>query len=186
MKKIILLLLFVQPIFSQRIAINKIDEFTDIKVLKIDASEGKTWKGTDNIAKGLFNYIFLSNRYNFGKEESLYTTLQITIGADFCVSPDSGKVIFLLDDETKITLNQISKIDCKQQQLDVSYSIENIENQLEYVKILAAKKINKIRFYTTKGFVDFDIKENKKEIIKNTFNLFLIEINKIRSKSTQN
>jgi len=174
MKKTLLFLIVCQFAIAQRVAINQIDEFTNEKIIKTDASNGKTWSGSDNIAKGIFNYIYLSNKYTAGNQENIITTLQITTGTMICVGPDSGSIIMLLEDNSKIQFTQISNIDCRTDMVIVNYSTGNTyEDQIKNIETLSKLKINKLRVYTANGSLDFEIKDNKKEIIRNTFQLLL-------------
>lgn len=176
--KYTLLFLFISiNALSQRISINKIDEFTDEKIIKTDASIGSNWSGSDNIAKGIFNYVFLSNKYIEGNHKKITTTLQITVGTMICVSPNNGAIILLLEDNSKIQFNQTSKIDCQTNAIIVDYSAgDTFEDQLFNFKKLSTIKINKIRIYTTDSVIDLEIKDKKKEIIKETFQLLLTNI----------
>jgi len=163
MKKIILLLLIGFSGSSQNIAISQIDEFTKLEILQINASKDKKWKGTDNIAKGLFNYVFLSL-----KKVGLIKILQLDtqIGSVICINNNEDKIILLLDNNNTIQLQQESKLDCAQRVVP-KYLITE-----EQIKILSECQIKKIRIYTNDGYIEIEIKEDKKELIKNTFLLF--------------
>jgi len=163
MKKLVLImLLFHQIASSQNITISKIDEFTKKEIVQVNASEGKNWKGSDNIAKGIFNYMFLSLQ----KSDSVtYMNIDLNVGAMICINNDS-KIIILFEDNTTLELTQIAKIDCAQRVV-CKYFLNN-----ENIDKLSNNLFKKARIYTTDGYLDFEIKENKKELIKNTFTLF--------------
>lgn len=190
MKKILLLFILITNFsVAQRIAINGKDEFTDKHILKIDASSSKKWKQSDDIFQGLFNNGFLSLKYTSGTNDKiLLTTLNITTGIPFCVNQLDGKIIFLLEDNSKITLNQVSDIECFQPQVTayqvnkpiiINYSLPNFNEQLDYITTLSQIKINKIRIYTSDAYLDFIVNDDKKEMIKNTFKLLNEELKKI-------
>lgn len=146
--------------YSQNISISKIDDFTKKEILQINASKNKKWKGSDNIAKGFFNNIFLSLR----KTGTLNTIqLDIQIGAIICLNNLDGKTIILFNDDTTTELTQVSRLECAQRILSSYYL------PAESLKKLAQVEIKKMRIYTTDGYFDFEIKEDKKELIKNTF-----------------
>jgi hypothetical protein len=163
MKTTVLFLFFSGIVFSQQLAVSKIDEFTKKEVIQVNASKGAHWKTTDNIAKGFFNNIFLSLNKS---HTTNFLTLDINIGTAICVSNNDGKIITLLEDDSTLELLQVSKIDCNSR-VAVRYFLSDLD--LEKLKTTVIKKI---RLYTTEGFFDFEIKENKKEIIKKTFILF--------------
>lgn len=158
---------------AQHVALNKIDEFTDDKVIQVNAAEEKTWSTSDNIAKGIFNSIFLSTKSVKSKEETLsnYIQLDISTGSMICLSKYDGKVIFLLDNNEKVNLKQVSKIDCGQRVLS-KFILNNDD-----LEKLTNNKIIKFRIYTTEGYMDFETKEKKQELIKNHFILFKKTIN---------
>lgn len=167
MKTIILFLFFSCSIFSQHIVVSKIDEFTKKEIIQANASKEPKWKTTDNIAKGFFNNVFLS----LHKEDTKnILMLDMTYGTNICVSNNDGKAIILFENDTTLELPQVSKIDCALR-VAVQYYLQN--NDIEQ---LSKSIIKKIRIYTTDGHISFEIKEDKKELIKNTFNLFLSKI----------
>lgn len=183
MKKLHLLaLLLATSSYSQRIAINKIDEFTDAHIIKVDASSGKNWSGSDNITKGLFNNTFLSSKFISAKEKVIFLTLNLQLGTDICLSPEDGSIIILFSDKSKMELEQVSDLECNQN-LTVDYVLDNtFENQLFHLDELSSKLISKIRIHTTKGYLDFEIKEKKQQIIKNHFKILQTEILKFLDK----
>lgn len=182
MKKILFLLFISISAFGQRIAQNHIDEFTDAKIIKVDASEGKKWKTTDNVATGFFNNIFLSTRFVGSDINSIILNVNIQIGQTVCLSEYEGMAILLLKDNSKITLKQVSRVDCNSS-VDGKYILgESFAEQLENLKILEKINLSKIRIYTTNGYLDFEIKDKKQEIIKNHFKILHNEIGDYLSK----
>lgn len=154
--------------FSQHIAMNQIDEFTDQKIIQVNASENKTWAGTDNIAKGLLNYVFLSSKSTTTTSGDIvnYVNLDISTGSQICLSEDNGKVIFLFENGEKITLPQDSKTDCSNRVPAVFMLTD------EDLTKLSTNLISKFRVYTIDGQLNFEVKPNKKEMILNHFKLF--------------
>ncbi|ESU21140.1 hypothetical protein FCR2A7T_07110 [Flavobacterium cauense R2A-7] len=181
MKKTLLLFLIiiVNQTFAQRIAINEIDKFTDQKIFKVDVSEGKRWKTTDNIAKGLINNIFLSTRL-IKKENSkiILSNFNFQLGRNLCVNPSNGKIIILFSDNSKITLKQSTEIVCESN-LNVEYFIVDNNNEInDDLSILSNKEISSFRIYFNDGYIDFDVKEDKKELIRKHFKLISEEYSK--------
>ena len=187
MKKLLLLLLITINCFSQRIAINKIDEFTNEKIIKIDTSEGNSWSGSDNIVTGFLNNVFLCNSAFLGKDNTIISTFTIYFGSMTCSNPDN-KLILLLEDNSKIILTQISKTDCNYEKLIIQYSTgPSFSEQLNNINILSKFSVNKIRFYSNDNYYDFTVKDKKKELIKKSFQLLLNEIKEANiTSNTQN
>jgi hypothetical protein len=167
-------------VFAQRIALNEIDKFTDEKIYKVDVSEGKRWKTSDNVAKGLLNNVFISTKIvNTEKRKNVLLNFNLQLGRTLCVNPNDGKVILLFSDNSKITLNQHTEINC-QSILNVDYFIGENQSEIESNLLnLTTKSISSFRIYFTDNFADFDVKEDKKELIKNHFKLIQKEFEKI-------
>lgn len=166
MKKIIFLL-FINFGFSQHIVKNEIDEFTKNNVIQVNCSKKTKWATSDNVTKGIFKYLFFSlNNYKNDTTSVNTFNIDISTGSLLCFSKSNGIIIFLFDDESTLELNQTSKLDCETRQV-VKYSINNND-----LIILKTKRLSKIRIYTTDGYLNFEIKENKQQIIKETFQLF--------------
>lgn len=163
MNKILFSLLFCNTLFSQQIVISEIDEFTKLETLQINASKEKKWKTSDNITKGFFNYIFLSLK-KVGSIKMIQ--LDIQTGSLICINNNDDKIILLLEDDDTIELQQVSKLDCSQRVV-VKYFISD-----EQIKILSKNNIKKFRIYTYDGYINLEVKEDKKQLIQSTFSLF--------------
>lgn len=175
MKQTIFLLLFattINKIYSQRIAIDEVDKFTDNIVYKVDVSKGRTWKNSDKITEGLFNNIFLSTKLIYNDKESLIlTNFNVQIGADVCINPKDGKIIILFTDHSKLILNQTSDVKCDNN-LDIEYLLGKDESLIrENLKILSTKEMDSFRIYFSDGYKDFVIRDNKRELIANHYKL---------------
>ncbi|WP_299434617.1 hypothetical protein [uncultured Maribacter sp.] len=167
------LLFSITYINAQHLAIDKIDEFTENRIIKVNASSGKKWKMSDDVAEGLMKSLFISTKHERTNKEYLTNlNFDITIGSTICATNTDGKSIILLKDKTKVELKQVSKIDCNQR-IVIQYFLS-----LEDLAILSEKIISKIRIYATDGYIDLTIKEKKENLIKEHFGLIL---NKIQS-----
>ena len=150
-------------LYSQQLAVSQIDEFTKKEVIQVNASKDKKWKNSDNIAQGFYNNVYLSLR----KIDTLKSIqLDIQRGSMICLNNLDGKVIALFEDSSTLELPQVSKIDCAQRILATYYLPKN------HLKKLTENEIKKIRIYTNDGYFDLEIKNDKKKIIKETFQLF--------------
>lgn len=167
-------------LYSQRVAINEIDKFTDVKNYKVDVSKGKRWKTSDDIAKGIFHAVYLSSKISSKPKSNLVlTSLNLQTGTSLCVSPTKGKTIFLLSDGSKLTLRQQTEITCNTA-LVVSYFVGNGTSEIESnLNLLSTVDIQSIRVYTTEGYVDFEVKDEKKQLIKNHFGMIKKEYGKL-------
>lgn len=170
-----LILFLFAPSFNciaQRIAINGTDKFTDNKIYKIDVSEGSRWKTSDNIAKGLMNNIFLSTKLISNDTTKIVNSnFNLQLGRVLCVNPTMGKIIILFTDESKITLSQITAINCESN-LNVEYSLGQDEFQIKNnLLYLSSKDIIEFRIYFADGYNDFVVKEDKREMIRKHYHL---------------
>ena len=96
------------------------------------------------------------------------------ISLDFgCLSEYDGKVILLLENDSTITLDQVTKTDCGNSGL-ACYSIRPPNNEtsiLLYSQIselfeeLANVKVKKMRVFGTERNYDFELKDEKRDII---------------------
>jgi len=162
-KTTLIFLFFSCSIFSQQISTRYVDEFTKDNIIQVNASKNTEWQGTDNIAKGLFNNIFLSlKQINATK----ILQLDIQIGGMLCINNNEDKIILLLENNETLELKQGSRLDCANRLL-TKYIISDIQ-----INLLSINPINKFRIYTYDGYITLEVKEDKKELIKNTFTLF--------------
>ncbi|WP_299391574.1 hypothetical protein [uncultured Gelidibacter sp.] len=157
---------------AQRIAIDGIDKFTDNSIFKVDASKSGNWKASDKIVKGLYNNIFLSTKLVSNQSKiSALTNLNFQLGTAVCRNPNEGKIIILFTDNSKLTLEQASDIKCDDN-LDIEYylgkSLSDIEETLFN---LSNKDMDSFRVYFAKGYKDFAVLENKRQIIKDNYKL---------------
>ena len=148
---------------AQHITSTYIDEFTKQNIIQVNASKTPKWKGSDNITKGLFNYVFLSLKKI---DSTKILQLDIQTGFNLCINNNDDKIILLLNNENTIELKQAAKLDCANRVL-AKYIISD-----EEIKTLSINPIKKFRIYTYDGYIDFEVKEDKKDIIKNSFSLF--------------
>ena len=167
MRLILLFILLSLKSFSQAIGLETTDEFTKEKIIQVNATKGTKWRGSDNIATGTFMYHFLSLR----KVDTIkMLQLDMTWGFNICVSNHNDKIIILFADDSTLELKQVSKIDCADR-VAARYFLTDDD-----IRKLSNTIIKKMRIYTTDGHAEFSIKEDRKELIKNTFILFQSKI----------
>jgi hypothetical protein len=87
-----------------------------------------------------------------------------------CYSELDGKINFLFEDGTKLTLKQISKVKCNTTAI-VKYQMTDID-----LTTFLNSHIKKIRIETTDGYLEGSIKANKKQLIKDTFVTFKLNL----------
>lgn len=164
--------IFLLPLysFSQFVAKNEIDEFTGDKTIQVNCMTGSTWGESDKISKGLFAYAFLTGRYVLSKDSpagSYSLTLNLhQLAQGSCLSEYDGKAIWLFEDNSTLEITQFSKTDCNWDNLTGYYSLSSDE-----VDKLINARVKKLRVYTTKGYIDYEIKPKKIEAIQLTFTL---------------
>jgi hypothetical protein len=163
---IFLLLPFVS--IAQYVDKNEIDEFTGNRVIKVNCMTGKRWGTSDVITKGLLNYVYLTSNFVKPKDlapQTFYFTLGIkSLSAGTCLSPNNGKAIWLFEDKSTLEVNQTSGADCNSGNLLAQYTITQ-----EQIDKLSTGKLSKLRVYTSEGYVDYEIRDDKKEILRKTF-----------------
>lgn len=170
-----LLLFFPLFCFSQHLVKNDIDEFTGDHHIQVNCYEGERWVQGDRINKGFGKYIFLTGQYIKDKEgqELYFLTLNIqSLPQGSCLSQYDGKIIWLFSDKTTLELPQISETDCEYTSINGKYKLTP-----EQLEILKTKQPDKLRVYTTKGYMDYELKEDKKELINKTFEVLLNTVN---------
>lgn len=164
-----LFLFFSCAVFSQNVALNKEDEFTKTNIIQVNCAKKPIWTVSDNINKEFGSNIFLSlSNYKYKDESKNYSTLNfdIALGFTFCLSNYEGKTILLFEDQSTLTLIQTSRLDCSTR-ISAKYYITDAD-----IAVLMNKNLSKIRIYTSDGYIDFEVKEKKIEIIRKTFKLF--------------
>lgn len=162
-------ILFFFPLFcfSQHLVKNDIDEFTGDRRVQVNCYEGDRWATSDRITKGFGNYVYLTGQYIKDKEgnELYFLTLNIhNLPQGSCLSQYDGKIIWLFNDKSTLELPQISETDCEYTSINGKYKLT-----LEQVETLKTKQSDKLRVYTTKGYLDFELKDDKKELMQKTF-----------------
>lgn len=168
MKLLLLFLMASTSGYSQYVAVNTIDEFTGDRKIQVNCMTGNHWGESDKVTKGLFNHVYLTAQYIQSKNSDIgikFFTLNIknqTSGT--CLSKENGKSIFLFEDKSTLECKQISETTCKSADLLANYAIDS-----EELSILITKKLQKIRIYTTDGYVDYEIKPEKIEALQQTF-----------------
>ena len=167
-----LLFFFTLNAWSQRISVNEIDEFTNTKKIKSDASAGKKWKQSDDVAEGLFNILFISSEYHENSEHSfLIITLDFQVTGLICLA-DNSEAILLLENKETISIKNTANTNCEHNRIFGRYSFSKEKTaQIDLLTKLSQNPIDKIRIYTTEGYLNFTIKKDKKEIIQNHFEL---------------
>jgi len=175
MKKILFLLLISFSAFSQKIIYNRIDEFSKNQEVKIkficDSINNEL--DSENIIQSKEDYYekaFLDINFIKSKKTNIkkyYLNLHFYLTQIGCLSQYNGKITILTDNKTKIDLKQISNTDCD------SAPNANYLISLNQIKQLTLEKIYKIRIYSTDGYQDISIGENKKKCLMNLFKQIL-------------
>jgi hypothetical protein len=157
MRKITFLCLILTStfIYSQdcKYARNEVDEFTKNKVV-----ETKSEWLAPNVGYSL-------KKIN----DSKFLRLEINLFTVFSIR-DGAKLMFLTDHDEPITMlfpkYEISRVGSASN----FYIVEYLELTADLIERFKNEKINKIRFYTTDGYSDRDIKEKRdkkfKELLK--------------------
>lgn len=176
MKKILpILLLFVSVFttYGQKVVINEIDKFTKNKIIQVNAMKYKNWETSDAISKGMLKHVYLSfkaiNEYNylqFGVSANGYTR---------CLSQGDLAILLFSDDST-LELKNTKETNCDHTSVTGMYPITS-----EELEILNKKELKEFRIYFSDGYIDYEVRKNKEQIIKETINLFLETIKKDRN-----
>jgi hypothetical protein len=167
MKKLLLLFL---PAFclSQDLKITKDDFSNQTKI------ECTTQKQNAIVAGSISKEISLTLTCYANISESgnkfLYLSANIITSSMLCYSELDGKINFLFEDGTKLTLKQISKVKCNTTAI-VKYQMTDID-----LTTFLNSHIKKIRIETTDGYLEGSIKANKKQLIKDTFVTFKLNL----------
>jgi hypothetical protein len=182
MKRLLTLILTVisMTAISQEIDKYETDEFTGAKIITTKSFSGKSVKKTDFIDSDLDILLSISYRKAKDADEIYLISLNILTNKKFgCLSEHKGKMMILFEDDSTMTLKQISKTNCNSSQLSANYlplsddqSKETIWRDilLENVTKLSKSRLKKIRIYGTEGYYDYTIKEDKRDIIIHHFN----------------
>lgn len=165
MKRVLLLMLFISATSTaQKVAENKIDKFTDNRILQVNAMEGKNWQHSDVISKGMFKNIFLSFK---AINNNLYLQLGVNTGGTLLCISESSKTILLFSDGSKLSLSHINDSDCSHNLITGVYPLS-----LNDLETFTNKELTDVRIYFSDGYTDYEIRKNKKNIISETARLF--------------
>lgn len=183
--KYFILTLFSLSCFSQNISTNKIDDFTGDHVITTSFSKGNKFKFSDAIDKE--KSLFFSAGYYNTKSTGLEfycITLMLSLHTQktTCLSDNGSKAIFLFDDKSTFEFIYLSKTECGSSTLSGTFYAakdkEDIENTKDNFIKLSTKNVSKIRIQTTEGYIDYEIKPEDTEWIKNHFKIILEEAQK--------
>jgi len=168
MKKIIFFLLISFLGFSQNFE-SKIDEFTKEKIISCS-----TFKQGAMIASSIGKEYYISFTCKGKIPEKgvkyIYLNLEIQTPSITCYSNRGGKIVLLLENDTKITLTQITDVKCGTSET-IGYNLNenDIYNLMNY-------SLKKVRIQATDGYMDVTIKDKKQQLIKDTFTKFSMNI----------
>jgi len=164
--KTLLLAMVLIPCMSigQKIKKSEIDKFTKQK--RVETSKEFLRDGLTNNAGVWIRSVDTACFINL-------TGMNWAVGV---VGPDD-QAVFLLDNDETVTARS-TEIQ--------SYSISKYGNYYDHqyriskqdLEKLAAHELKSVRRYTSKGYTDLDIKDRKKEALKELSALFLAELNK--------
>jgi len=167
MKSAIILFLVSFICSAQCVVTNETDEFTGIHKIKVNCTKTKIWRDSDRINKEFLNAVFLTAQYfkhTDGTEEFFFTLNPQNLSIGTCFIQNSSKVIWLFDDKSTLESTHYHDTTCDINSLTGYYKI--IITDLEK---LTLSKVSKLRIYTSKGYSDYEIDNDKKEIIQKTF-----------------
>lgn len=183
-----LLMLLTSITFSQSIKADQIDDFTKKRSIVTNAYEGKFWKKADFIDDK--NYLLVSMAYTNETDADLYmmnfSILTTGIGLG-CLSEYEGKIMFLFENDSTMECYQVSETECSSTTFNPAYAMfaRSERNDPTFLEIMAANverlktnPIKKIRIYGTKGYYDFTLKPEKRQIIASHINLIQDKIRK--------
>lgn len=172
MRKLLCILLFLPlMVNSQHIKSDEIDAFTGSRKLKITLEKPKAL-----FAETLFsNYGFIGTVeinciQTKDTPDFFYLTIGYSIAETRCFNDD--QIIFLLEDGNKVTLKQFSKIDCGKYPV-VKYQLFESD-----ITLFLNSKIQKVRVYTSDGYIDLDAKEKAKQKFIDSLLLLRLNLNK--------
>ncbi|WP_290806674.1 hypothetical protein [Flavobacterium sp.] len=172
MKKILLLLLlFINYSFSQIIIADEIDDFTKSHNITVGAFEKQTLSLKDNVSntKDLSLYFYISYTKEKDNKETQALLFSFWFPKSVCLSQNTSKIMVMLSNNEILEYKSLGKTDCDKS-LTAAYLFDDIKPYLE-------NTIKKVRVYTSEGYFDIEIKEEKKEIIQNSFILINSKIN---------
>lgn len=163
---LILFALFTAYCNAQKISEDHIDEFTKNHVKRTD------WEGLTFEMKAVTSYRFskIDNQY--------FIQLKIMLGDVYFSINENDELMLKLINEEIVTLKNIKYtttcVGCgstgfngsQSQGINVSYNISNEQYQL-----LTQNTISKIRIYTSKNYIDLEIKKKKADILQKALKL---------------
>ncbi|MFM9400812.1 hypothetical protein ACKLNQ_02595 [Myroides odoratimimus] len=172
---LIITLLITSVSFSQHVFSDEIDKFTDNRVVTINASKDKKWGYSDSFTKKLFRgESFLSTTLIKDKNGNILSYLNIQLATNFLVCFSDNEIIFLCENGDKVILKQVSKTECSKNQVTKYMLTEDDLNTLKNAKI------KEVRYYTTDGYIDYEVKDKMKPVIQGTFELTADKLKEIQ------
>ena len=173
MKKtaILLFLIFVNYNYSQIIISNETDEFTKSKNITVGAFEKQKLSLKDNVSndKNVSLYFYISYTKEIDNKETQALLLSFWFPKNVCIVQESSKIMIMLSNNEILEYKSLGKTTCDKS-ITAAYLFEDFTPYLN-------NEIKKIRVYTSEGYTDIEIKEDKKEIIRNSFKLLNSNIN---------
>ncbi|MDM1452209.1 hypothetical protein [Myroides odoratimimus] len=178
MKQLLLLLtlLLSTTSFAQHIYSDKIDKFTDNRLIHINASKDKTWGVSDSFTKNLLKGgIYLSTHITVTPQKEIFVAVNLNMQMAGMICLGDNELIALFENGDKVTLKQISKVDCGKT-VDVKYDISDDD-----IDTFRNSKLKDIRIYTRDGYMDFVAKDKMKPILQATFQLTADKLKEIQN-----
>lgn len=169
MKKSLIILLLSFSVFSQDLQI-KNDEFSNQKIISCTTQKQNAFLSS-SLSKELSITLTCTAKISENGRKFTYLSASIITSTIQCYSDHDGKIIFLFEDGEKLTLKQISKVKCDTNSI-ISYELSDYD-----LTKLLNNDIKKIRVIASDKYMEGEIKKNKKQLIKDTFVLFSLNIN---------
>lgn len=155
---------------GQTITLNEIDRFTQNKVFQVNVSKNKKFQTFDKVSKGINHYVYFS--FKAINKDYYFQTGTACNNQTICFN-DSSEIIFLFTDKSTLKLKYTNPFDCQSTLLTGVFNINS-----EQIKEIETKILSEFRIYYSENYIDYTVKKDKQNLIKETANVFLREINK--------
>ena len=178
MKKDILisaiLIFFIQFVTAQKIIENKVDEFTDISIVRTDLntliSKGSSWVQNKTTVK-----------YGFVKTNgSIQLNIKMVMnGGDVFSINEDDRIIFLYENGNKSEYYPLESVVAGQGDASTGlwgselWGVNTYYNSETGFSDLLKNKISKIRIYTDEGYIEDDVKSKLDKEIKKSLELII-------------
>ena len=170
MKKTLFALLFPAILFAQTVVKNETDEISGTKTVRVNAGTGLSFKDADVASKSGKLFVGAGNR-SYAVEGQTYNEpfLSLTFSGlpeGTCLKGYEGQVTVTFDNGVIAPLIQTSFTDCGEHLGIYSADYSVLDMDLTTFKTVGIKALT---YITKNGTLSFDIKDEKKKTIKDSF-----------------